>query len=85
MVLFGHKWFYLGKTDNISAKLLCSDKSGSIRNSILEKIVLIGQNWLYSGKMVVIGQKWFSSGKSGCSRAKWLLSGKVVAFSQNWF
>ena len=66
MVVFGQKWLYLGKTDKISAKLLCSDKSGSIRS----KVVLFGQKWLYCGQscctranVVVIGQKWLYSGK----------------------
>ena len=52
MVLFGQKWFYLGKTDVIWAKLLCSDKSGSIR----AEVVLFGQKWFYLGKVVVLGQ-----------------------------
>ena len=52
MVLIGLKWFYLGKTDVIWAKLLCSDKSGSIR----AEVVLFGQQWLYLVKVVVLGQ-----------------------------
>ena len=66
MVLFGHKWFYLGKTDVISAKLLCSDKSGSIRaeiGSIREKLVVFGQSCCARANVVVIGQKWLYSGK----------------------
>ena len=45
-------------------------------------MVLLGQKWLYSGKVVLFGQ-------SGCIRAKevalvqkWFKSGKVVVFGQ---
>ena len=52
MVLLGQKWFYSGKTDVIWAKLLFSDKSGSIR----AEVVLFGQTWFYLGKVFVFGQ-----------------------------
>ena len=57
------------------------EQSGCIRT----KVVVFGQEWLYSGKsgcirakVVVFRQsrgirgKWLYSGKSGCSRTKWL-------------
>ena len=33
-------------------------------------MVVIGQKWLYSGKVAEVGQKWLYSGKSGCIRAQ---------------
>ena len=43
-------------------------------------MIVVGQKWLYSGKVVVFGQ-------SGCNRAKvlvfgqkWFYSGKVIIF-----
>ena len=65
---------------------------------ILEKVVVIGQNWFYSGKRRCNRANCFYSGKSGCTLAKWLYSGKsdyirergcireeMVVFGQNWF
>ena len=42
-----------------------SGKSGCNR----AKVVVIGQNWLYSGNSGCIRVKWLQSGKCGCIRA----------------
>ena len=62
------------------------------------KLVVFGQNCLYSGKsccirgigciwekIVLFGQNWLCSGKLGFFGKKWLYSGKLVLFMQNWF
>ena len=50
---------------------------------IRSKVVVFGQNWVYScksgsikAKVVVFGQKLFYSGKSGCIRAKIVVLGR---------
>ena len=58
-------------------------------------MVVIGQIWLYSGKLfylvtsgynranvVVLGQKWLYSGKSGCIPERGCIQAKVVVFGQ---
>ena len=54
MVLNGQKWLYSGKSGCIGAKEVFV-QSGCI----WAKVVVFGQNWLYSKKVVVFGQKWF--------------------------
>ena len=44
---------------------------------VFGKVVEVGRNWLYSGKIVVFGQ-------SGCIRAMRLYWGKVVVFGKMW-
>ena len=44
------------------------------------KLVVFGQQWLYSGKLDVFGQGWLYSGKSNCIRAKVVVFGKLVVF-----
>ena len=39
------------------------------KGSILEKVVVLGQNRLYSGKVVVFGQKKVVFRQGGCIRA----------------
>ena len=34
-----------------------------------DKVVVLGQKWLYLGKVVVFGQKWLLFGKIGSIRA----------------
>ena len=46
MNLFGQKWLYSGK------------------------IVQFGRSGYIRAKVVVVGQNWLHSGKSGCNRAK---------------
>ena len=57
----------------------------------LAKVVVLGQNWLYSGKRGSIRAKGVLFGQNGCIQAevvlfrqKWLYLGKVVLFGQNW-
>ena len=38
-------------------------------------MVVLGQKWMYSGKVVVFGQKRLYSDKSGCIRAKVVVIG----------
>ena len=45
------------------------------------KLVVLGQNWLYSEKVVVIGQNCCNP-ENGCIRAKVVVFGKVVVFRQ---
>ena len=66
MVLFGQKWFYLGKSGCIRAKVVVFRNSGCFRAKWLKP----DKNVLYSGKVVVIGEKWLYSGKSDCIGAK---------------
>ena len=53
-------------------------------------MVVFGQSCCIWAKVVLIGQNWLYSGKSGSNRAKvvlfdkkWLFLGKVVAFRQS--
>ena len=45
-------------------------------------MVLVGQKWLYSGKIGCIRAKMVVFGQSGCIRIKWSYSGKVLVFGQ---
>ena len=72
MVVFGKRGFILTKW-LYPSKVVVFGQSGCIR----AKVVVVGQNLLYSNKsgcngakVVVFGQKWLYSGKSGCIRAK---------------
>ena len=78
MVVFGKVVVY-GQSSCFLAKWLYLDKSGCIQVSL----VVIGQKWLYSGKVVVFGQKWFYSDKSGFIRVKVVVFGRVAVFGQN--
>ena len=44
------------------------------------RVVVIGQQLLYSGKLVVFGEKWLYTGKIGCIREKVVVLQKVVIF-----
>ena len=50
--MFGHKWLYSDKKGCIPAKWLYLSKSNCNR----EKVVVFGENWLYSGKLVNSGK-----------------------------
>ena len=58
MVLFGRKWYYLGKSGCILGTWLYSGKSCNNR----AQVGVLGTNWLYSVKVVVFKQKWLYSG-----------------------
>ena len=49
---------------------------------VVFKIVLFGQNWLYSGKVVVLLQR-FYSGKVDILGQKGLYSGNTAVFGKN--
>ena len=65
VVVFGQKWFYLGKSGCICAKLLYSSKRCCNR----AKMVVFVQG----GSFRI---DWLYSGKSGCIRAKVVLFGQ---------
>ena len=54
-------------------------------------MVVLGQKWLFSGKVVVFGQYdciqagWLYSGKKVVFDPSFLCSGKMVVFGQKWF
>ena len=68
------------------------EKSGCIRANRMysEKMFVFGESGFIWAKLVVIGQNWLYSGKaaafrqSGCIRQKQLYSGKVIVFGQKW-
>ena len=43
-------------------------------------MIVLGQKWLYSGKVVLFGQKWLYSRKHGCIRAKVVVFVKKIFF-----
>ena len=45
---------------------------------VSSKVVILGQELLYSGEVVAFGQELFYSGKGGCIRAKLVVFVKVV-------
>ena len=47
------------------------------------KLVVLGQNWLYSEKVVFNGQNCCIP-ENGCIRLKVVVFGKVVVFRQRW-
>ena len=59
-------------------------QSGYIRAKWLYsgKVVVFGKVDVFEQQFVVIGKEWLYSGKSRCNRANWLHSGKVVLFGQ---
>ena len=79
VVVFGHKWLYLGKmvvfgqNCYIRGRWLYLSKNGCVRT----KLVVFGQKWLFSGNLVVFG-------KSACIRAKLLYLGEMIVLGQKW-
>ena len=69
--LYSHKVVAFGKSGCIWAYWLFSGK------------VFFRRRLLYLGKVVVIGQNRLYSGKSGPNRTKWLNSDKIDIFGQN--
>ena len=63
---------YLGKSGCIRAKVV-----------VFGKVNVVGQKWLYSGKLVLFGQKVVLFGQSGGIPIEWLFSGNVVLFGQS--
>ena len=43
---------------------------------------IIREKWFYSDKVVVLGQKWLYLGKSGCIQGKEDVFGKAVVLGQ---
>ena len=72
VVLFGQKWLYSGKSGYDQPKVVVFKQSGCIQAVVVAfgQGGFIRENWLYSCKMVLFGQNWLFTGKSGCIRAK---------------
>ena len=60
-------------------------QSGCVRarQLYISKLVVLGQNWLYSEKVVFNGQNCCIP-ENGCIRLKVVVFGKVVVFRQRW-
>ena len=96
MVVLGKNCLYSGKSGCIRAKLVVFRQKWFCLDNVVvfEKMALVGQKWLYSGKVVVIGQNCFIFcakvvvfGQHGFIRAKvvviwqkWLCSNKIYCF-----
>ena len=44
---------------------------------VFDKVVVLRQKWLYSGKVIVFGQNWLYWDKGGCIRVK------VIVFEES--
>ena len=82
MVVFGQKWFYLGKKVVFGKKWLYSGKV-----VVFGKSGCLREKWLYSGRVDVFLKKWFCLGEKvvfgqrGCFRAKEDVFGIKLSYS----
>ena len=54
----------------------------SCKEGVFGQSGCVHAKWFYLGRVVVFGQNWLYSVKSGCIRASLLYAGKVIVFGQ---